>query len=210
MPLAASARRSGAGPERPMAARGAAARTAVARVRIANTSASSGAAPDDALVFAIRTRATAVRAAAPLAAIGLSGPAPLLRALAASGIGPYVSFVVAPSLPDDGGGLEWWLSREPAASLTELLAATARAPGHRLLVPLREESFEQARRVAALAGALPAGLTSLDAVTVCAAGPACTTAVFLHPGTLEAVAVVEGGRALTVRPGATRALARAL
>ena len=169
-----------------------------------------GAAPDDALVFAIRTRATAVRAAAPRAAIGLSGPAPLLRALAAGGIGPYVSFVVAPSLPDDGGGLEWWLSRDPAASLTELLAVTARAAGHRLLLPLREADFEQARRVAALAAALPAGLTSLDAVTVCAAGPSCTTPVFLHPGTLEAVAVVEGGTSLTVRPGATRALARAL
>ena len=45
MPRAASARRTGVGPKRPMAAAGAAARTAVARVRIANTSASSAAAP---------------------------------------------------------------------------------------------------------------------------------------------------------------------
>jgi hypothetical protein len=170
----------------------------------------AGAVADDALVFAIRTRATAVRAAAPRAAIGLSGPTSLLRALAAGGIAPYVSFAVAPSLADESGGLEWWLSRDPAASLTDLLAATARAPGHRLLLPLREESFEPARRVAALADALPAGLTSLDAVTVCAADGACATPVFLHPGTLEAVAVLEGGSSLTVRPGATRALARAL
>jgi len=169
-----------------------------------------GAMPDDALVFAIRTRATAVRAAAPRAAIGLSGPTPLLRALAARGIGPYVSFVVAPSLAEESGGLEWWLSLDPASSLTDLLAATARTPGHRLLLPLREESVDPARRVAALADALPAGLTSLDAVKVCAADGVCATSVFLHPGTLEAVAVVEGGRLLTVRPGATRALAQSI
>ena len=121
-----------------------------------------------------------------------------------------MSFVVAPSLADEGGGLEWWLSRDPAASLTDVLAAIARAPGRRLLVPLREESFEPARRMAALTDALPAGLTPLDAVEVCAADGVCATPVFLHPGTLEAVAVVEGGGPLTLRPGATRALARAL
>ena len=156
-----------------------------------------GAAVDDALVFAIRTRATAVRAAAPGAAIGLFGPAPLLRALAASGIGPYVSF-------------EWWLSEDAGSSLEDLLAATARAAGRRLLVPLRDADASRARTVAALADALPAGLTSLDAVTVCAGDGGCATPVFLHPGTLEAVAVVEGGSSLTVRPGATRALARSL
>jgi hypothetical protein len=169
-----------------------------------------GAAADDALVFAIRTRATALRAAAPAAAIGLSGPAPLLAAAAERGIGPYVSFLVPTSAPGDGAaGFEWWLPGAPVTSLEDLLAATAPAAGRRLLVPLRAADVEVARRAAAFAEALPAGLTPLDAVTLCA-GDGCATPVFLHPRTLDAVALVEGGRLLTARPGATRAFARSL
>jgi hypothetical protein len=168
------------------------------------------AAVDDALVFAIRTRATAVRAAAPAAAIGLFGPAGVLRAVA-GGIGPYVSFLVPDSAPPDtAGGFEWWLSGAPATSLADLLAATERAAGRRLLVGLRDGDGAVAREAAALSDVLPAGLTTLDGVTVCAGEPACATRVYLHPGTLEAVAVVEDGGPLTVRPGATRAFARAL
>ena len=168
-----------------------------------------GAAADDALVFAIRTRATEVRAAAPAAAIGLAGPRPVLAALAAKGIGPYVSFLVAPSLPvEAAAGLEGWISAPPPRSLDSLLVAT-RVEGRRLLIPLGPEQVDLARRAAALADVLPAGLTPLDTVKVCA-GADCATPVFLHPGTLDALALAEGGSALAVRPGATRAFARAL
>jgi len=170
-----------------------------------------GAAADDALVFAIRTRATAVRAAAPSAAIGLSGPAALLFAAAEKGIGPYVSFLVSTSAAAEAAaGFDWWLPGAPVTSLEDLLAATAQAAGRRLLVRLRDGDRAVARQTAALSDVLPAGLTSLDAVTVCADAAGCTLPVFLHPGTLDAIAIVEGGRPLIVRPGATRAFGRSM
>ncbi len=166
---------------------------------------------DDALVFAVRTRATAVRAASAHAVIGLAGPADLLGALASRGIGPYVSFLVPASASSSpAAGFEGWESGGPAASLDDLLATTARAAGRRLLVPLREADVLLARRVAALADVLTTGLTSLATVTVCADDGGCATPVFLHPGTLDAIAIVEGGGRLTVRPGATRAFGRSL
>ncbi|HZM50186.1 MAG TPA: hypothetical protein VFE68_06830, partial [Vicinamibacteria bacterium] len=167
-----------------------------------------GAAADDALVFAIRTRATKVRAAAPAAAIGLAGPAPLLAALAAKGIGPYVSFLVASRPVETIAGLDTWISAAPPRSLDSLLGAT-RVEGQRLLIPFGPEQVDLARRAATLADVLPAGLTPLDTVKVCA-GADCATPVFLHPGTLDAVALAEGGGALAVRPGAIRAFARVL
>jgi hypothetical protein len=170
---------------------------------------------DDALVFAIRTRATAARAGAPTVTVGLSGPADLLVSLAARAIAPYVSLLVPTSLaparfrvPE---GFERWEPAAPASSIEEALARTARREGDRLLVPLREEDMPVARALARLAGVLPAGLTPLADVSVCAEGVAtCVPAVFLHPGTLEAIAVLDGGRWLTVRPGATHAFARSL
>ena len=167
-----------------------------------------GAAADDALVFAIRTRATKVRAAAPAAAIGLAGPAPLLAALAAKGIGPYVSFLAASRPVETIAGLDTWISAAPPRSLDSLLGAT-RVEGQRLLIPFGPEQVDLARRAATLADVLPAGLTPLDTVKVCA-GADCATPVFLHPGTLDAVALAEGGGALAVRPGAIRAFARVL
>ena len=64
--------------------------------------------------------------------------------------------------------------------------------------------------MATLADVLTTGLTSLATVTVCADDGGCATPVFLHPGTLDAIAIVQGGGRLTVRPGATRALGRSL
>jgi len=168
-----------------------------------------GATADDALVFEIRTRATEVRAWAPAAAIGLAGPAPVLAALASKGIGPYVSFLASSVPVETIAGLDTWISAAPPGSLDGLLAATARVGGRRLFFPLGPEQVGLARGAAALAGVLPGGLTPLDAVKVCA-GADCATAVFLHPGTLEAVVLAQGGEALVVRPGATRAFARAL
>jgi len=142
-----------------------------------------------------------VRAASARALIGLAGPTDLLSALASKGIGPYVSFLVPPSAsPGTVAAFEWWDSGDPAASLGDLLATTARGAGRRLLVPLREADVLLARRVATLADVLTAGLTALATVTVCADGVGCATPVFLHPGTLDAIAIVEGGGGLTVRP----------
>ena len=127
------------------------------------------------------------------------------------GIGPYVSFLVPPSASlGTAAGFEWWDSVGPTASLGDLLATTARSAGRRLLVPLREADVLLARRVATLADVLTTGLTPLATVTVCADDGACATPVFLHPGTLDAIAIVESGGRLTVRPGATRALGRSL
>ncbi|HET6897628.1 MAG TPA: hypothetical protein VFK70_04745, partial [Vicinamibacteria bacterium] len=84
-----------------------------------------GAAADDALVYAIRTRATEVRALAPAAVIGLAGPAPVLAALAAKGIGPYVSFLASSAPVETIAGLDTWITAAAPDSLDGLLGATA-------------------------------------------------------------------------------------
>ena len=167
---------------------------------------------DDALVFEVRTRATAARAAAPRAAIGLSGPARRLQAIPAPAIGAYVSFLVANDAGDPAprGALEWWEAGSSPDSIAEVLRQTAERRGSRLVLPLREADVALARAAAFLADALPPGLTPLDAVRVCSRERAECAPVFLHPGTLEAIAVVAGGERWVVRPGATGARAREL
>jgi hypothetical protein len=110
-----------------------------------------------------------------------------------------------------GSAFEWWSAAAPAESIEELLARTAAAAGQRLVIPLRDQDVALARTVAAVADVLSAGLTPLATVQICPEGAtSCATPVFLHPRTLDAIAVATGGGRLAVRPGATRAYARSL
>ncbi len=172
----------------------------------------SGTPVDEHLLFTIRTRATSIRAEAPGRTVGLSGAADLLAAVSSRGLAPYVSVLVGGSSPSARPGsaeTEWWETGPPASSAAELLARTARLRGDRLVVALRDADVGLARAVAGVALVLPAGLTPLAAVEVCAEGDGAAP-VFLHPRTLEAVAIVEGGHRLAVRPRARAAFARPL
>ncbi|PYQ51501.1 MAG: hypothetical protein DMF78_13245, partial [Acidobacteria bacterium] len=166
----------------------------------------------DELVFRVRTRATAVRAASPSAAVGLAGPPALLAAIAAREVAPYVSFAVAddPAAPPATRAIEWWRSAAPAHSVSAVLTETS-ASAARVVFPLVADDVAVARAVARLADLLPAGLTPLGSVTVCPADQtACAAAAFLHPGTLEAIALMDSPALLRIRPGATQAAARPL
>ena len=171
-----------------------------------------GAIVDDALVFRVRTSATAARAALPAALVGLTGEAEVLSGLAARDARPYVSVLAAtgaaPARRGDAAAFEWWSRAEAGGSVEDVLALTAASVSDRLVVALREPAVPVALRVASLAAVLPPGLTPLATVEVCAA--ACNVPVFLHPRTLQAVTVTEGGGRLRVRPGATRAYGRSL
>jgi hypothetical protein len=172
----------------------------------------AGAVAGEALVYRVRTQATSVRAALPGAVVGLAGDPEVLSALARADLRPYASVMAAsgpaPVRVGAASAFEWWSRTETHDSVEDVLAATAASATDRVVLDLRESNIPAALAVASLAGVLPPGLTPLPAVEVCAA--ACDSPVFLHPGTLEAVAMMAGGGRLHVRPGATRASARSL
>jgi hypothetical protein len=170
----------------------------------------------DALVFEIQTRATAARAAAPDAVIGLAGPSDRLRAIPAAALAAYVSFLApadvaaAPTEDPAAGQVARWTPGTPPASVAGLLEETAHRPGARLVLTLRDRDVPLARRLALFADVFPAGLTLLDSVSVCSPPAEECAPVFLHPRTLEAVAIVDGPGSWIIRPGVTRATVRPL
>ena len=155
-------------------------------------------------LFAIRRTATALRAVRPELRVGLVLTPALTTLSGAAGVAPYLDAVWLP--PDLAGaaaemarhyaGLALWLERgdsDVIAAGTGLAAETAvvNASGH---------SAALVSAMTALRPLMPPGLTPLPAVQVTCDG--CRAEVWLHPETLEAIAVVHGAAA-----GATVALA---
>jgi hypothetical protein len=157
----------------------------------------------------VKTLATELRARAPGAVVGIETPAESFDAVWSQGLAPYVDFAVAPPA---AAGLPRWLRLAPeeGATLPRLLEATRTAGAERFLAPWPDDGAV-ALGLRSLRQTLAPGLTPLPQVTVSCLGPAgepaaCASEVFLHPGTLEAIALVRPGgtaRAAWLRPGAT-------
>ena len=158
---------------------------------------SSGTPSDpDAQAFLLKTRATDLRSQHPDILLGLEAPASTLPDLASRGLEVYFDFVVI-----EGGtgepnalGVPVWHRYAGPPSLPAVLAATGETAGARLLARAADPTVVFAVRE--LRDLLPSGLSPLPQVRVeCepeppAQGEACTSAVFLHPRTLEAIALV--------------------
>jgi hypothetical protein len=170
--------------------------------------------PDPALeAFRIKSLATALRARPRPPRVGVEAGRAARDALLAQGVGPYLDFVLGDAAGADG--LEGWMRAGEGAPVTpeSLLAATARGPAARLVLPWPEDL----RAVLAQRGlreVLPAGLGDLPAVSArCedAGGAAvdCRARAYLHPGSLDAVLVFapphSAVRALVVAPAAAEA-----
>ena len=138
----------------------------------------------DRLAFDVKRRATEIRAGNATVEVGLETSPDAWEGLDKRGVGSYVDVLVGPTRLDAAsrrGGWPPWLGTAPLSSV---------------------------ERAHALAEMLPADLTPLTSVTVsCVAEGGCDGRVFLHPRTLDAIAVVQPRgplRELTVSPGARR------
>jgi len=180
------------------------------------------AAPDttdgpEAEAFLLKTRATELRSQHPDTLIALDDvPAPRLADLAAHGLGVYFDVVVMDGATSPGAsalGVPTWRRYGGPSTITALLAATSEAAGARLLAPAREPGLVLA--MAILRDLLPSGLSPLPEVRVTceaeAGAPAgvaaCASAVFLHPRTLDAIALVTPQapiRSVSVTPATAR------
>ena len=163
----------------------------------------------DVAVYQIRSSATALRAAAPDRAIGVVLSGAVATAEAARAIAPYIDAVWIPVpstfTPDEVRirfpgltcALETTdtdvLAPQPAHVDTRIVRADDIVPTVLLLSALREW--------------LPQGLAALDEVAIDCDG--CRSQVWLHPDTLDAIAVVttQAGGELRVRPTAIRVAA---
>ncbi len=163
----------------------------------------------DVAVYQIRSSATALRAAAPDRAIGVVLSGAVATAEAARAIAPYIDAVWIPVpssfTPDEVRirfpgltcALETTdtdvLAPQPAHVDTRIVRADDIVPTVLLLSALREW--------------LPQGLAALDEVAIDCDG--CRSQVWLHPDTLDAIAVVttQAGGDLRVRPTAIRVAA---
>ena len=167
--------------------------------------------------FLLKTRATELRSQLPDVLIALGDvPAARLPDLASRGLGVYLDVAVVEGATPPGAsalGVPLWRRYSGPATITALLAATREAPGDRVLAAAREPGVVLA--ITRLRDLLPSGLSPLPEVRVtCEAeagappgSPACTSAVFLHPRTLEAVALVTPQapiRSVTVTPASAR------
>jgi hypothetical protein len=171
--------------------------------------------PDNAerTVFAIRRAATDLRAARPDLRVGLVLTPALVSDVVASGVAPYLDAVwLGPELVAQAGviasryaGLARWIER----GAVDVLTAGAGLADEAAVVDARGRAASLATQLAALRPLMPPGLTPLPEVRVVCNG--CRADVWLHPETLDAIAVVHGtapGSAATVAPDALR-IARA-
>ncbi len=158
-------------------------------------------------VFAVRRAATELRAVRPELRVGLVLTAALATAAVASDVAPYLDVVwLPPDLSADTTpiarlypGLALWLARDVA----DPLAAGAGLAGETAVVDASGRAPALAAALAALRPLMPPGLTPLPDVRVTCEG--CRADVWVHPETLDAVAVVRGATApgaLTITPDA--------
>jgi hypothetical protein len=124
------------------------------------------------------------------------------------GVAAYVDFVVGrsddASHPESVGGLAVWRRFRGPPTLDAILTSTMAGP-RRVLVRVDEVAPELPLALARLRDLLPADLTPLADVAIACDG--CTTRVFLHPRTLEAVGLVEAVepvKQVVVSPSARR------
>jgi len=171
-------------------------------------------------VFRLKTRATELRSQQPSILLGLEAKAPAWPQLWQRGLGAYIDFVVAGAnrpLPADMAGVPVWRRFEGSPSIPALLSLTTASAGERVLAPAVDPALVLA--MARLGELLPAGLSPLGQVRIMceparpSTAEACTSRVFLHPRTLEAIALVDPYaplRAVSVAPGAMRIEVRPL
>jgi hypothetical protein len=160
--------------------------------------------------FSLRVFATALRAVAAGVRIGVdTRPAAIVDPAIAS-LRPYLDFIVAspsgdPAIGRQLPGIEIWTSSDAAvSSIVDALVAPRVSGSDRSLISLTGTALRLAARIAELRAVLPAGLTPLPDVAVTCA--ACDADVFLHPRTLDAVALVRPHAPvsrLLIRPAAT-------
>ena len=160
-------------------------------------------------VFAVRRAATELRGGRTELRVGLVLTSPFWSAAAATEVAPYLDAVWLPR-PDARdaaaigrryAGLGLWLERGDA----DPISAGAGLGGEVAVVEAFDRTPAMVAALAALRPLMPPGLTPLPEVRVGCDG--CRAAVWMHPETLEAIAVVQGaaaGRVLTIAPDALR------
>ncbi len=162
--------------------------------------------------FQLKAAATLLRATGDASEVGLDGSEGPADCLVGRGLEAYFDFFLAagpsavePHFP----GLPVRLRGDLGSTLglASVLAASARADGHPVVLPWPEAQADWAfpARLARLSQALPEGLVALPEVQMRCDVP-CRSEVYLHPGTLEAVAVLEAEQpvgTVEITPGAT-------
>jgi hypothetical protein len=160
--------------------------------------------------FLLRTFATAVRAAHTEMRLGLDVLPGQLADPSIASLAAYFDIVVsaagaAAALSSHFPGAEIWTAASAPASTIADLVAAPRAPGSDQVISRLAAGREQlATRIAELRSILPAGLTALPDVAI-ACDSSCDAAAYLHPQTLDAVALVRPRgpvTRLTVAPAA--------
>jgi hypothetical protein len=190
-----SQRSAAVGVELPLRALGSIDPAGLASVAVVVVDATDLPALDDGARFSLRTFATALRAVAGGVRIGVDTRSSAIVDPEIGSLRAYLDFIVAPPLGDSAiarqlPGIEIWTSSDAAVSSIVDALGTPRVTGSdRSLITLRGPAVRLAARIAELRSVIPAGLTLLPDVTVdCAA--ACDADVFLHPQTLDAIALV--------------------
>lgn len=161
--------------------------------------------------YEVKMIATRIRAAKPGVTIGLRPGRAGLELLTAPGLHAYVDLLVVekPQRVEAARrlfpGAAVWVDQtaEQIGALERLLAAAQVEEADRVIVSLSSAAIRLLNR---LREVVPAGLTPLDEVSI-SCDPGCTSRVFLHPQTLDAIAVVSADRPigrLMVRPSPTR------
>jgi hypothetical protein len=160
-------------------------------------------------VFAIRRTATDLRAARPDLRVGLVLTPALATDAVSRAVSPYLDAVWLPSdLAGDPtspegryAGLPRWIER----GAIDVLAAGVGLADDTAVVDAHDRTPALAAALAALRPLMPEGLTPLPDVRVTCSG--CRTDVWMHPETLDAIAVMHGaaaGTLVTIAPGALR------
>ncbi|MBI2833412.1 MAG: hypothetical protein HYX76_03180 [Acidobacteria bacterium] len=153
------------------------------------------------LAFDVKRVLTNARAMNPAASIGLEGPESTLSLLAAQGVIPYLDFLVRPDVTTPGrlaASVDVWLAKSlETATLREILRAAATSSPVLLSMPVESEALVRlVRLVGELRDMFPpalAPLAELRATCESSSGPlACSARMFLHPYSLDAIALVEG------------------
>jgi hypothetical protein len=160
-------------------------------------------------VFAVRQASTELRAVRPELRIGLVLTGALATAAVAGDVAPYLDAVwLPPELAENTTrigrlypGLALWLAR---GAVDPLVAGVGLA-GETAVIDASGNAPALAAALAALRPLMPPGLTPLPDVRVACEG--CRADVWMHPETLEGIAVVHGataGGVLTIAPDALR------
>jgi len=200
------------GIELPLTALSPASTQTVPQVTIVIVDARASSALDDAARYGLRVFATTARAAQPSVRLGIELDSTQLADAAVATLAPYFDVVVLPDAADraaaatNASGLEIWTDvSRPASSLADLLLGPRLAKSDHALFTIEPGREQLAAAIAGLRTVIPEGATPLPEVTL-TCDVECDASVFLHPQTLDAIALVRPRApvaTLTVRPTAT-------